>query len=255
MKESCSSFSLNEVTAGSDATRPGTLWSARGLRRHFEFLARISAIFRRKRMGTFIRLFRPAPQTSILDVGGLPRLWDGLALKAQMTVVNLQPLPSHEACFLTPNQKFVQGDGTHLAWADKSFDIVFSNSVIEHLGTWENQTAFARECQRVGKAYWIQTPAREFPVEPHFLALFLHWCPRSWQRRLLRWCSLWGWLARPRPEAVDAAVAEVRLLALPELKSLFPDSQILVERWLGLPKSYIAYRIPPVAAGFANHKS
>ncbi|HKW29505.1 MAG TPA: hypothetical protein VJT54_09225, partial [Verrucomicrobiae bacterium] len=65
------------------------------------------------------------------------------------------------------------------------------------------------------------------------------------QKKLLRWFSLWGWLARPQPGAVAAAVEEVRLLTLQELKSLFPDGKILAERWLGLPKSYIAYRLPP----------
>ena len=245
MKESCSPFSLNEVTAAPDAVGPKTPWSPHGLRRHFEILARISALFRRKRMRKFFQLLQPTQHTDILDVGGLPRLWDGAPVEAPTTIVNLEPLPPHEAYFLKPNQKFVQGNGTRLAWPDQSFDIVFSNSVIEHLGTWENQIAFAGECRRMGKAYWIQTPAREFPVEPHFLTLILHWFPRSLQKKLLRWFSLWGWLARPQPGAVAAAVEEVRLLTLQELKSLFPDGKILAERWLGLPKSYIAYRLPP----------
>ena len=245
MKESYSPFSLNALTAAPDAVAPQAPWSPHGLRRHFEILARISRIFRQKRLKTFLRFFQPSHQTSILDVGGLPRLWDGLPVAGQITIVNLQPLPSHEAFFLASNQKFVQGNGTRLAWKDKSFDIVFSNSVIEHLGTRENQAAFARESRRVGRTYWIQTPAREFPVEPHFLTLFLHWFPGSLQKRLLRRFSLWGWLARPKPDAVEAAVAEVRLLSLREFKSLYPDGQILVERWLGLPKSYIAYKLPP----------
>lgn len=248
MKESYSPFSLNAATAAPEAVKPQVPWSPNGLRWHFEILARISRIFRQKRIRRFIHLFQPAQRTTILDVGGLPRLWDGVATEAQMTIVNLQPLPSHEARFLTSNQKFVQGNGTRLVWEDKSFDIVFSNSVIEHLGTRENQVTFARECQRVGRAYWVQTPAREFPVEPHFLTPFLHWFPRSLQRRLLRYFSVWGWLARPKPDAVGAAVAEVRLLTFKEFKNLFPDGQILVERWLGMPKSYIAYRLPQPAA-------
>ncbi|HEV2437899.1 MAG TPA: methyltransferase domain-containing protein [Verrucomicrobiae bacterium] len=196
-------------------------------------------------MRKFFHLLQPAQQTNNIDVGGLPRLWVDAPVAAQTTIVNLEPLPAHEAYFLTSNQKFVQGNGTRLAGKDKSFDIGFSNSVIEHLGTRENQIAFAGECRRVGKAYWIQTPAREFPIEPHFLTLFLHWLLKSPQKRLLRWFSLWGWLSRPQPGAVAAAVAEVRLRTLKELKCLFPDGEILVERWLGLPKSYIACRLPP----------
>lgn len=251
MKETCSPLSLNPATAAPEAIEPPVPWSRRGLRRHFEILARISRVFRRKRIRKFLQLFQPKRQTTLLDVGGLPRLWNGAAMEARMTIVNLQPLPVYEAKFLTANQKFVQGDGTRLAWGDKSFDIVFSNSVIEHLGARENQMAFARECRRVGRAYWIQTPAREFPVEPHFLAPFLHWFPRPLQRRLLRWFSVWGWLARPEPDAVAAVVAEVRLLTRKEFKNLFPDGQILVERWLGLPKSYIACKLPQPAT--ADH--
>lgn len=205
-------------------------------------------------MRTFFRSFQLTPKTSVLDVGGLPRSWNGLPVDPQTTIVNLEPLPPHEAHFLTPNQKFVQGNGTRLAWEDKSFEIVFSNSVIEHLGTRENQVAFAGECRRVGMGYWIQTPAREFPVEPHYLTLFLHWFPRSLQKRLLRWCSVWGWLSRPQPGAVDAAIAEVRLLTFKEVKGLFPDAKIIIERWLGLPKSYIAYKPLPSTGLSANRK-
>lgn len=245
MKEPYAPFSLNAIPVGSEASGSArTPWSPTGLRRHFEILARVSAHFRHKRIATFLHLFQPTSRTHILDVGGLPRLWSEAAVPAQLTVLNLQPLPEHEARFLASNQKFVQGDGTHLPWPHKSFDIVFSNSVIEHLGTWENQMAFACECRRAGAGYWVQTPAREFPVEPHFVTLFLHWLPPAARKRLLRVFSLWGWLARPRPEAVAAAVAEVRLLTFKEFKRLFPDSRILVERWLGLPKSYIAYKLP-----------
>ncbi len=211
-------------------------WSPVGLRRHHEIVARISDIFRRNRTGDFLRLFRPSRQMRILDV----------PMGAHVTIVNLQPLPSHEAAFLTPNQTFALADGTIFPWDDQSFDVVFSNSVIEHLGSWENQIAFARECQRVGKAWWIQTPAREFPVEPHYVTLFLHWFPKSVQKRWLRRCSLWGWLARPRAEAIDASLAELRLLKSKEFKSLFPGSRIKTERLFGLPKSYVAFKPPAV---------
>jgi len=248
MKEPYAPFSLNPKSVESEAAESArTPWSPTGLRRHFEILARISAHFRHKRIATFLRLFKPTLQTHVLDVGGLPRLWSETAVPAQLTILNLQPLPEHEARFLAPNQKFVQGDGTHLPWQDKSFDIVYSNSVIEHLGTWENQMAFAGECRRVGAGYWIQTPAREFPVEPHFVTLFLHWFSPAARKRLLRHFSLWGWLARPQPEAVAAAVAEVRLLTLKEFRRLFPDGQIIGSH-LVAPKSPAYVRVGKLPA-------
>jgi hypothetical protein len=143
-----------------------------------------------------------------------------------------------------PNQSFVVGDGTALRWADRTFDVVYSNSVIEHLGTFENQQAFAREARRVGRGYWVQTPAREFPVEPHYWTLFLHWCSKPTQRRLLKNFTLWGLLGRPGPEIIDLVLAELRLMTYAEFKGLFPDAVIWVERVGGLAKSYTAYKLP-----------
>ena len=239
-------FSLKAASLEPSGAAAPAPWSPAGLRRHHEFVARFSLIFRRKRREAFLRCFTPTRRTRILDVGGLPRFWHGARLEAQMTLVNLQALPPHEAAFLTPNQAFLEANGTRLPWDDRFFDIVFSNSVIEHLGTWENQIAFARECQRVGKAWWIQTPAREFPLEPHYGALFLHWLPKPARKKLLRRFSLWGWLARPREAALDASLAELRLLNSREFRSLFPGSRIKTERLVGLPKSYIAFKPPAV---------
>jgi ubiquinone/menaquinone biosynthesis C-methylase UbiE len=136
------------------------------------------------------------------------------------------------------------GDGCNLPFADGSYDMVFSNSVIEHVGTWEQQQAFAREARRVGRKLWIQTPAFECPVEPHYIAPFVHYLPRSVQKATLRWCTPWGWLQKPTKQQVNDAVDSTRLLSKREFRELFPDCEILTERLAGiLPKSYIAIRL------------
>jgi len=239
-------FSLKAATVGGGQGGRQLPWSPVGLRKHHEIIARISRIFRQRRTAEFLRRFKPLEQTRILDVGGLPRFWRDVPMKAHVTIINLSPLASHEADFLTANQTFVQADATKLPWADRSFDVVFSNSVIEHLGSWEKQMAFARECQRVGRSWWIQTPAREFPIEPHYAAPFLHWFSKPVQKKLLRRFSLWGWLARPCDAALDASLAELRLLKRSEFKILFPDCEIKTERLLGLRKSYVAFKLPAV---------
>lgn len=71
-----------------------------------------------------------------------------------------RPVNKYQVLFLQPNQTTVVGDGTRLAFEDQSFDLVYSNSVIEHLGTWEKQQAFAAEARRVGRGYWIPTPGQ-----------------------------------------------------------------------------------------------
>ena len=111
------------------------------------------------------------------------------------------------------------------------------------MGTWERQKAFARECRRVGKKLWIQTPAYECPFEPHFLAPFVHWLPKEVRRRMVRWFTPWGWLQRPGQKEVDHEIDSIRLLTRHQFEELFPDCEIHTERILGIvPKSYVAYR-------------
>ena len=115
--------------------------------------------------------------------------------------------------------------------------------MIEHVSSWENQKRLSDEIRRVASPVWIQTPAHEFFVEPHLLTPFIHWLPRSWRRRMLRNATVWGWVSRPTEEEVEEFHRTVRLITFDEWKSLFPDCDIHIERWLGMPKSYVAYRI------------
>src|SRR5262245_51077934 len=124
----------------------------------YKFSSRISPYFRRRRVQKFLDIFSPTPSMHILDVGGMPRAWHGVPIQSRLTLLNIEPFDEYEASFLRPNHSVVLGDGTRLPFADRSFDLVYSNSVIEHLGTWERQSAFASEARRVGRGYWIQTP-------------------------------------------------------------------------------------------------
>lgn len=141
-----------------------------------------------------------------------------------------------------PEFTCVAGDGCDLKYSDASFDVVFSNSVIEHVGTFERQKAFAKEIRRVGKTIWVQTPAREFPVEPHFIAPFIHYYPRWLQRKTARWFTIWGLTTKPTPVQIENMLDEIRLLTYSEMKQLFPDCEIRKEKFFGLTKSYIAIR-------------
>jgi len=199
--------------------------------------------FRRRRMRAFERSFAPSPATTVLDVGGSLYNWRLLDAPFPVTLVNVET--PHDVGELPPHFTFVLGSGTRLEFDDGSFDVAFSNSVIEHLGSWESQRDFAREVARVGRGVWVQTPARGFFVEPHLMTPFVHWLPRRWQRRLLRRFTLWGWLARPSPETVERFLAETRLLTFREVRELFPDCDIRRERFLGLTKAFVAVRRAP----------
>src|SRR6266480_3902993 len=190
----------------------------------------LSLRFREKRMRWFQRTFKLDDNTTILDVGGSQYNWKFLSCRPKVTIVNIfKPRDWDPA---QKNFAFEIGDATQLRYADHSFDIVYSNSVIEHVGSWDKQIKFAKEVHRVGRSYYVQTPAREFIIEPHFMAPAIHWLPPRWQRRLLRNFSLWGLITRPSPERIQAVLSEIRLLTSDEFKRLFPEAEINYERFL-----------------------
>jgi hypothetical protein len=207
------------------------------IRRVYELLLRG---VRRRRMARFAAALAPDPATRILDVGGSPFNWELSELRARVTLLNLQPprdrgaVPEHFA--------LLTASGTDLPHRDGAFDIAFSNSVIEHLGSYGRQQRFAAELRRVGRRLWVQTPARAFFFEPHLLTPFIHYLPKRWQRHLLRHATVWGWLARPSRAQVERFLRDTRLLSYAEMRSLFPDCEIRRERFLLFTKSYVAVR-------------
>lgn len=204
----------------------------------------ISPIFRKQRFAQFQKAVAPEIEERVLDVGGYPDTWTMFP----PCVKSIDILNVHEIDF-DPTSKpeygirTQVGDGCALPAAEKSYDIVFSNSVIEHVGTWERQQQFAEEIRRVGGRLWVQTPAHEFFIEPHYIAPFVHWLPKSLRGKLVRWVTPWGWLVRPNKKQVADRLDEIRLIRYGEMKALFPDCEILRERFCGVfTKSYIAFR-------------
>jgi len=203
----------------------------------------IFKLFRKKRFGWFMRQLKPQLSERIIDIGGYPQTWTPHpACACEIALLNvhaIEPVADNGVHHFT----YHVADGCQLPFGDSEFDVVFSNSVIEHVGDWERQRQFASEARRVGKKLWIQTPAYEFWIEPHFLTPFIHWVSRETRIRLARNFSVWGWISRPDPAQVEAFVDDIRLLRLGEMQELFPDCQIIRERFLWVfTKSYIALR-------------
>jgi len=114
--------------------------------------------------------------------------------------------------------------------------------VLEHLPDEASREAMAREIERVGLGYSVQTPNRWFPLEAHTLTPAFHFLPKRWQARLARNFTIWGRLQRPSRAEARGFVENIRLLSARDLQGLFPDAAIERERFLGLTKSLIAVR-------------
>lgn len=214
----------------------------------------ISKRWRKRRFELFCQLMRPSPADILLDVGGHPQFWTAHPQPvARIDTLNLHEVQWVPASAPQHHIRTLIGDGCSLDMAARSYDIGFSNSVIEHVGTWERQQQFASEIRRVAKALWVQTPAYECPVEPHYMTPFIHYLPRSIRKRLLRWGTVWGWIARPDQSEIDAMMEGLRLLRKSEMRQLFPDCEIITERMLWvIPKSYVAIRRPPPSSPGAS---
>jgi SAM-dependent methyltransferase len=175
---------------------------------------------RRRRHERFFALTRLAPGGRVLDVG-CGRL--GLrALEARLDITGLD---------IAPNQgypgPFIQADPAEgLPFADDEWDLVYCNSVIEHVPP-ARRAAFAAELRRVGRGWYVQTPARSFPIEPHALLPFAHWLPVALRRPYWRLGAAGAW-------------EEIELLRRRELESLFGPA--LPERAGPLVKSWVCVR-------------
>ena len=179
----------------------------------------------------------------ILDIGGTPAYWINLGQnldwnRVRVTLVNLSAAPTE---FL--GLECVVGDARRLdQFSDFSFDIVHSNSVIEHVGRWGDMESMAREVRRLAPRYIVQTPYFWFPIEPHARFPFLHWMPESWRYRILMRRACGFWKQQPDLGRAVTAIQSASLLDKQQLRYLFPDAKIVVERFMGMPKSLMAIR-------------
>jgi hypothetical protein len=212
-------------------------WSEVSVNIH-DFYRPFQIYFRSRRMRDFANTFAPDATTRIIDIGGGTFNWQFLEAKPVVHLVNQHPIDP-------PGSQFTSsiGDGRCLQFGNKSFDIAYSNSVIEHVGTWEEQVKFANEVRRVAKRYYVQTPNRHFVVDTHLVAHppFMHLLPKL-MRNLGRFLTIWGWVTRPSRGEFDEFLSNINLLTKEEFQRLFPDAEVVDEKFLLMRKSLIAMK-------------
>ncbi|MGA2455283.1 MAG: class I SAM-dependent methyltransferase [Solirubrobacteraceae bacterium] len=177
---------------------------------------------RARRHARFFALAKLADGARVLDVGcGV------LGLRAQepdldITGLDVLDQPAYPGPFVRADP----ADG--LPFADDEFDLVYCSSVIEHVPP-ARRAAFAAELRRVGRGWFVQTPALSFPIEPHSLLPGAHWLPARLRRAYWRLGATGGW-------------EEISLLSRSELESLFGPAR--AERVGGLVKSWVCVSPP-----------
>jgi ubiquinone/menaquinone biosynthesis C-methylase UbiE len=194
--------------------------------------------FRKNRMKRFSELF-VLSGASVLDIGGGTFNWLLMDSRPErLTVLNVCDEQDK-----APWAAYIVGDGCATGLPDAAFDIVFSNSVIEHVGGIERQRQFAKECMRCGRSYFIQTPNKWFPVDPHTLMLFAHWFPQRIFKKLLPLSPRFMFFETDAGDKED--FGNMRLLSKDDLQELFPAAEIIEEKFLGITKSFIAVSAAP----------
>lgn len=158
------------------------------------------------------------------------------SLDVRVTLLNIEHQP-------VSSQRFISAVGDARSMPEflaKSFDVVFSNSVIEHVGDYRNQRRMADEVRRVGRRYFVQTPNKRFPVEPHFLFPWFQYLPVRTRAWMLSTFDV-GWYRRmPDRSAARAEVESIQLLTRRRFSELFPEATIHEEKFAGLTKSFVA---------------
>jgi SAM-dependent methyltransferase len=184
--------------------------------------SRVSFSVRRRMFDLFMDTFQPEPTTTVLDVG----VTCDTSFAESNYFERFYPYPQNLVCVGTEDGSHLETmypglryqrvrPGDPLPFADAAFDIVFSNAVIEHVGSRAAQQGFLREICRVGKAFYVTTPNRWFPIELHTGLPFLHQLPKPLFRRLIRDTRYRFW----------SDEANLNLLGARELIELFPDAR------------------------------
>lgn len=184
----------------------------------------------------------------ILDVGGTWAYWQEMDWtrlgRIEVTLLNVFPQDGLPAPFSA-----VVADGRSLSqYADREIDIVYSNSVLGHVGAFRDQQEIAREMRRVGRSYFIQTPNQRFLLDWRTLVPLFHFLPVDWQAWCIRRFPVGIYPRIPDHHAALQAASRVRNVTWSEFRQLFPEAVIIRERVAGFTKSFVAHYGFPLSA-------
>ncbi|VBA58123.1 hypothetical protein LAUMK191_04377 [Mycobacterium attenuatum] len=192
---------------------------------------------RARRWQHFIDTFPSFAEMRVLDLGGTPESWRmAPVLPKSVTAVNLLPQESSIDGVVA-----IQGDACDLpsAVAGDRFDLVYSNSLLEHVGGHARRQRLADHIRSLADRHWVQTPYRYFPIEPHWLFPGIQWLPYEARVQIsMHWNR--GYIRTHTREEAQEQVDEIDLIGISQMRRYFPSSTIWYERFGGLIKSLVA---------------
>lgn len=253
---------MTEAVGSMDHARadaaPEVLAEERPVLWHRVILA-VTGHFRRQRGAELMRTFPDLDRYRVCDLGGSRHFWISAALSAQpesvevlnISMEDINAAGIHEDRGGAERFSYEVYDGSTIPRADGYYDLLICNSVLEHVPS-EQRAALSAEMSRVATRLFVQTPAKGFVVDPHFIMPLVHWVPRGMGRRLAR-VSPWRILTRSDRTHTDAYFDGTKLLGRRELLSYFPTGRLVVERFLGMPKSYIVVADEPARRTRSPH--
>ena len=207
---------------------------------------------RGRRQRLFLGEFPGLDQMRVLDLGGAAATWlEAKPHPAEVVLLNIPWVAERQEREISEAgagawMRAVAGDACDppAELRGRKFDLVFSNSVIEHVGGYERRRLFAKWTRELGERYWMQTPNRTFPIEPHWLFPYFQFLPATARAWVTGWWPIGNFTKlRDKPYRERLwNVLEIELVSLAELKLHFPDAEIQRERLGPLTKSYVFKR-------------
>lgn len=209
---------------------------------------RLSLRSRRIKMELLERHLPLAGTERVLDIGSQVdaqsrQILERFPDKSRITAANLFPEHLENIRRAYPGIRTVQADARQLPFDDQAFDLVYSNAVIEHVGTLADQQRMADEVRRVGKRWFLTTPNKWYPFEFHARMPFVSWLPPAWMHRVTR---LWGYNHVRGRYQPGNDFSDVHLLTAARLRRMFPDSLVIKPRVTFWPETLVV--VGPVTA-------
>lgn len=207
--------------------------------------AKLSNISRTRKLEMFNKIMKPTREIKVLDAGAeinpvdkhTIHFIDYYPWKSNVSAINISPEHISLIKRYYPEVDARVGDACALPWEDKYFDIVYSNAVIEHLGSFERQKQLASEIMRVGKRWFVATPNRWYPFEFHMRLPFVTWLPRNvhtWFGQIISYNHV------KKKYMAGIRRDDLRLMTGRELKQCFPTGQIIKLRITLIAETLIA---------------